>query len=119
MRALLCLAFVSSTAFCSSALAAVPMDSGDSSDLKYAVAGVYRLPSGLDVRLRLVDQELYVDLNRHYRKQVFPVSPNLLSSRDGALTVEYLPDGPVERILIRHAHFPLSQRLGEHSWLGK
>jgi len=119
MRALLCLAFVSSTAFFSSALAAVPMDSGDASDLKYAVAGVYRLPSGLDVRLRLVDQELYVDLNRHYRKQVFPVSPNLLSSRDGNLTIEYLPDGPIERILIRHQRFPEGQRLGERSWLGK
>jgi len=114
MRALLCLAFVSSTAF-----AAVPMDSGDEVDLKYAVAGQYRLPSGLDVRLRLVDQELYVDLNRHYRKQVFPVSENLLSSRDGSLTVEYLPDGPVERILIRDARFPYNQRLGERSWLGK
>jgi len=119
MRALLCLAFVSSAAFLSSALAAVPMDSGDEADLKYAVAGLYRLPSGLDVRLRLVDQELYVDLNRYYRKQVFPVSENLLSSRDGDLTVEYLPEGPVERILIRHAHFPAKQRLGERSWLGK
>ena len=114
MRALLCLAFVSSTAF-----AAVPLDRGDAEDLKDAVAGQYRLPSGLDVRLRLVDQQLYVDLNRHYRKQVFPVSENLLSSRDGDLTVEYLPDGPVERILIRHAHFPLNQRLGERNWLGK
>ncbi len=55
MRTLLCLAFVSSTAFCSTALADVPMDSSDASDLKYAVEGVYRLPSGLDVRLRLVD----------------------------------------------------------------
>ncbi|MEW6025076.1 MAG: hypothetical protein AB1807_23370 [Pseudomonadota bacterium] len=119
MRALLCLAFVSSTLFVSSSLAAVPMDSGDEADLKYAVAGLYRLPSGLDVRLRLVDQQLYVDLNRYYRKQVFPVSENLLSSRDGDLTVQYLPEGPVERIVIQHARFPVSQRLGERSWLGK
>jgi len=67
MRALFCIALVSSTAF-----AAVPMDHGDAEDLKYAVAGEYRLASGLDVRLNLVDQQLYMDLNRHYRKQVFP-----------------------------------------------
>jgi len=114
MRALLLLAFVSSTA-----LAAVPMDHGDARDLKDAAAGLYRLPSGLDVRLRLVDEQLYVDLNRHYRKQVFPVSENLLRSRDGNLTVAYMPDGPVERILIRHPSFPANQRLGERSWLGK
>jgi len=119
MRALLCLAFVSSTAFCSSALAAAPMDRADAEDLKDAVAGEYRLASGLDVRLSLVDQQLYADLNRHYRKRVFPVSPNLLSSHDGNLTIEYLPDGPVERILIRHQRFPEGQRLGERSWLGK
>jgi hypothetical protein len=114
MRALICLAFVSSTA-----LAAVPIDRGDAEDLKSDVAGQYRLASGLDVRLRLVDQDLYMDLNHHYGKQVFPVSGNLLSSRDGALTVEYLPDGPVKRILIRHERFPAGQRLGERSWLGK
>ena len=91
----------------------------DAQDLKDAVAGQYRLASGLDVRLSLVDQQLYADLNRHYRKRVFPVSPNLLSSQDGNLTIEYLPDGPVERILIRHQRFPQGQRLGERSWLGK
>jgi len=47
------------------------------------------------------------------------VSENLLSSRDGNLTVEYLPDGPVERIVIRHRRFPEGQRLGERNWLGK
>ena len=119
MRTLLCLAFVSSTAFCSSALAAAPMDRADAEDLKDAVAGEYRLASGLDVRLSLVDQQLYADLNRHYRKRVFPVSPNLLSSHDGNLTIEYLPDGPIERIVIRHQRFPEGQRLGERSWLGK
>ena len=114
MRALLLLAFVSSTAF-----AAVPMDRGAAEDLKDAVAGQYRLPSGRDVRLQLVDQDLYLDLNRHYRKQLIPVSDNLFSSRDGNVTVEYLPDGPVKRILIRHARFPENQRLGETSWAGK
>jgi len=119
MRVLLCLAFVSSTAFFSSSLAAPTPDRSDAEDLKDAVAGQYRLASGLDVRLRLVDQQLYVDLNDHYRRQIFPVSSNLLSSRDGSLTVEYLPDGPVERILIRHGRFPEGQRLGERSWIGK
>jgi len=119
MRAVLCLAFVSSAAFVSSTLAAVPIDRAEGADLKDAVAGQYRLASGLDVRLRLVDQDLYVDLNRNYRKLVVPVASNLLSSRDGKLTIEYLPDGPVERILIRHQRFPAGQRLGERSWLGK
>ena len=114
MRALLCLAFVSSTAF-----AAVPMDRGDAQDLQDAVAGEYRLVSGLDVRVHQVDQRLYIDLNRSYRKLVEPVAPNLLSSRDGNLTVEFLPEGPSKRILIRHTRFPSGQRLGERSWLGK
>lgn len=114
MRALLCLAFVSSTAF-----AATPVDRAEAEDLKEDAAGLYRLDTGRDVRLRLVDRQLYVDLNRHYRKQVHPVSENLFSSDDGLLTVEYLPDGPVERIFIRHAGLPSNERLGETSWLGK
>ena len=114
MRALLCLAFVSSTA-----LAATPMDRGEARDLMDAAAGLYRLDTGRDVRLRMVDEQLYVDLNRHYRKRVFPVSENLFSSRDGSLTVEYLPDGPEERIVIHHTGLSPKQRLGEHSWIGK
>ena len=74
---------------------------------------------GSNCGLRLVDRQLYVDLNRHYRKQVHPVSENLFSSDDGRLTVEYLPDGPVERIFIRPAGLPSNERLGETSWLGK
>lgn len=115
MRTLLCLAFVSSSAFAGAA----PMDLGKALDLKRDVAGEYRLDSGLDVRLRLVNDDLYVDLNRYYRKQVFPVEENLLASRDGKLTVQYFPDGPVERILIQHERFPSNQRLGERSWFGK
>ncbi len=114
MRALLCLAFASSTAF-----AATPMDLGAAMDLKRDVAGQYRLDTGLDVRLQLIDDDLYLDLNRHYRRKLFPVEENLLVSRDGKLTVEYFPDGPVERILIRHERIPSSMRLGERSWLGK
>lgn len=114
MRALLCLAFVSSTAF-----AATPIDHVEAEDLKEAAAGFYRLDSGRDVRLALVDQRLYVDLNRRYRKQVYPVSDNLLSSRDGRLTVEYLPEGPVERIFIRHVGLSPNEQLGETSWIGK
>jgi len=114
MRALLCLAFVSSTAF-----AAAPINLGAAEDLKRDVVGQYRLDTGLDVRLQLIDDKLYLDLNRHYRKQMFPVEENLLVSRDGNLTVEFFPDGPVERILIRHERLPSGERLGERSWLGK
>ncbi|WP_312551641.1 hypothetical protein [Massilia sp.] len=113
MRALLCLAFASSTAF-----AAAPMDLGAAMDLKRDVVGQYRLDSGLAVRLQLIDDELYLDLNRRYRKHLLPVEENLVS-RDGNVTVEYFPDGPVERILIRHERLPSRLPLGERSWLGK
>lgn len=114
MRTLLCLAFVSSTAF-----AATPIDRAEAEDLRADAAGVYRLDTGMDVRLTVVDQQLYLDLNRHYRRQLHPVSSNLLSSSDGRLTVEYLPDGPFERIFIRHGGLPPNERLGERSWRGR
>ena len=54
MRALLCLALISSTA-----LAAAP----EAEQLKTDIAGQYRLETGREVRLTLVDDRLYLDLN--------------------------------------------------------
>jgi hypothetical protein len=117
MRALLCLALMS--AFASTALAATPISRGDAIDLKNDVAGQYRLENGRDVRLVLTDDKLYLDLNRYYRKELLPIGDKMLASRDGRLTVQYMPDGPVERILIQHPALPASVRLGERSWRGR
>ena len=117
MRALLCLTLVS--AFASTALAAPSISLGDGMDLKNDVEGQYRLENGRDVRLVQVDHKLYLDLNRHYRKELLAVGEKMLASRDGRLTVRYMPDGPVEQILIQHPGMPASVRLGERSWRGR
>lgn len=98
--------------------AATPIAHGDAGQLKHDIAGQYRLDSGRDVVLSRIGDRLYIDLNRNYRRELRPVAPNLLASRDGALTVEYVTEGGAERILIRHAHFPAGARLGEHRWYG-
>ncbi|MDB5793272.1 MAG: hypothetical protein JWQ80_3296 [Massilia sp.] len=114
MRALPCLALIS--AFASTALAAAPISRGDAAELKLDIAGQYRLENGRDVRLTVMDERLYLDLNRSYRKELLPVGDKVLASRDGRLTVQYMPDGPVERILIQNPELPASVRLGERSW---
>ena len=109
MRTLLCLVFACTQA---AAVAAAPIDRGDAEDLKHDIAGEYRLETGRSVRLSVVDGTLYIDLNNADRKALHRVAPDLLASRDGSLTVEYLPEGSVERIRIRHERFPAGRRFG-------
>ena len=99
--------------------AAAPVDHGQAEQLKHDVAGQYRLDSGRDVVLSLIGQRLYIDLNRGYRRELHPVAPNLLASRDGALTVEYVDEDGAERILVRDVRFPAGTRLGEQRWYGR
>lgn len=116
MRTLLCLVFACVHA---AAAAATPIDRRQAEQLKYEIAGQYKLDTGRSVLLSLVDEKLYIDLNRSYRRELRPVAPNLLASRDGSLTVEYIVGGPAERILIRHAQFPANRRIGEDRWFGR
>ena len=125
MRTLLCLALIPTTlatalaALALPALAASPISAGDAVELKYDVEGHYQLENGRAVRLTMVEDRLYLDLNRSFRKELQPVGDRVLASRDGKLTVQYMPDGPVERILIQHPGLPASVRLGERSWRGR
>lgn len=122
MPTLPCLALLSAlvwTALVSPAPAATPISLGDAIGLKNDIAGQYRLENGRDVRLTLLDHKLYLDLNRYYRKELLAIDGKLLASRDGRLTVRYIQDGPVERILIQHPGLPASVRLGERSWRGR
>lgn len=114
MRPLLCLVFA-----CVHAAAATPIDNAQSRQLKYEIAGVYKLETGRSVRLVHVDEKLYIDLNRTYRRELRAVAPNLLASRDGKLTVHYMPQGSDRHILLRHEGFPAHRRLGEDGWLGR
>lgn len=107
MRTLLCLLVA-----CTQAAAAAPIDRGDAEDLIHDIAGEYRLETGRSVRLSVLDGTLYIDLNTTDRQALHPVAPNLLASRDGSLTVQYLPEGQAERIRIRHERFPAGQRVG-------
>lgn len=118
MRALLCLALVPA-AMVTAAFASGPISHGDALDLKRDIAGQYRLENGRDLRLALVADRLYLDLNRHHRREIAPVAENVLASRDGNLTVQYMPDGPADRIVIRHPELPANLRLGERSWVGR
>jgi hypothetical protein len=116
MRILPCLAFACAHAI---ADAATPTDPVQGEQLKSEIAGEYRLETGGDVRLSLVDERLYIELNNIDRKELRPVGPNLLVSNDGALTVQYMPEGPTERIQIRHERFPAGHRLGLYHMFGR
>jgi hypothetical protein len=115
MRILPCLILACAQA---SAAAATPISSGEATQLIHDVAGEYRLDTGRSVRLSVVDDRLYIDLDRSYRKELEAVAPNLLASRDGLVTVEYMPDGGAERIRIRHERYSASRRIGEVRWPG-
>jgi hypothetical protein len=125
MRTLLCLALLS-TALASatlpaaaSAANATSISRGDAEELKQDAAGEYRLDNGRRVRLALVEDRLYLDLKRGYRRELVPVAEGVLASHDGRLTVQYMPNGPVEQIFIQHAGLPGGARLGEVSWRGR
>jgi len=67
----------------------------------------------------MVDDRLYLDLNRSLRRELVPVSDSMLASHEGRLTVvRYMPEGPTERILIEHPGLD-GARLGERSWVGR
>jgi hypothetical protein len=109
MRTLLCLVFACAHA---AAVAATPVDRARGEELKSDIAGEYRLETGRSVRLSLLDGTLYIDLDNAHRRALYPVAPDLLASRDGALTVQYMPDAPTERIRIRHERYPANRRIG-------
>jgi hypothetical protein len=116
MRILLCLAFVCAHA---ATVAAAPVSPDQDEQLKSGIAGEYRLESGRSVRLSLVGESLYIELNNVDRRELHPVGPNLLASNDGALTVQYLPEGPTERIHIRHERFPAGHPIGIVRMVGR
>jgi len=110
MRILPCLILA---CFHATAAAATPISSGEALQLKYDVEGDYRLENGNRVRLSVVDGRLYLDLDRSYRKELQVVAPNLFASRDGLVTVQFMPDSATERIRIRHERYPAGRRIGE------
>jgi hypothetical protein len=87
MRILPCLILACAQA--TAAAAAPSISSGQATELKHDIAGEYRLETEHSVRLTVVDDRLYIDLDRSYRKELQAVAPNLLASRDGLLTAAY------------------------------
>ena len=58
----------------------------------HALEGVYRLPEGKILRLVVVDDRLYGEIDReHRRRQLVPVDSHRLASRDGKITMSYEP----------------------------
>jgi hypothetical protein len=119
VRTLLCLVFACAHAAAVAAVAATPVDRARGEEIRSDIAGEYRLETGRSVRLSLLDGTLYIDLDNAHRRALYPVAPNLLASRDGALTVQYMPDGETERILIRHERYPADRRIGIYRMFGR
>ncbi|KQQ88962.1 hypothetical protein [Massilia sp. Leaf139] len=118
MRTLSCFCLLSALA-CAQPTVAQPIERQPDVQLKAGVASAYRLESGRSVRLTLVEDKLYIDLDNLYRRELRAVGPNLLASHDGTLTVEFMPDDPVERIRIRHTGYPAGREVGEVRWLDR
>lgn len=84
MRTLLCFTFVCAHA---ATVVAAPVSPDQDEQPKSEIAGEYRLETGRSVRLSLLGENLYIELNNVDRRELHPVGPNLLASSDGALTV--------------------------------
>jgi hypothetical protein len=61
--------------------------------------GTYQLENGQRARVFELDQKLYVELGRH-RKELVLVAPNRFASPDGAISMQFQPDAPGERIVL-------------------
>jgi hypothetical protein len=61
--------------------------------------GTYQLDNGQRARVFELDQKLYVELGRH-RKELVLVAPNRFGSRDGAISLQFQPEAPGERIVL-------------------
>jgi hypothetical protein len=81
--------------------------------------GVYGLADGRRVRIVQADDRLYAELDKNRRLELFAAGPDTVASRDGALTVQYMPEGPTERIRIRHERYPASQQIGVYRVFGR
>ena len=61
--------------------------------------GTYQLENGQRARVFELDQRLYVELGRH-RKELVLVAPDRFASRDGAISMQFQPDAPGDRIVL-------------------
>jgi len=61
--------------------------------------GTYQLENGQRVRVFELDERLYVEVGR-YRKELVMVAPNRFASRDGAVSMQFQPEAPGERIVL-------------------
>jgi hypothetical protein len=61
--------------------------------------GTYQLENGQRVRVIALDERLYVEVGR-YRKELVMVAPNRFASRDGAVSMQFQPEAPGERIVL-------------------
>lgn len=65
----------------------------------YEMEGVYALEDGRKVRLTVLDDRLYVDLNQRDRRALVAVSENLFVTRHNEVTVERRPDASGELVI--------------------
>jgi hypothetical protein len=65
-----------------------------STETMQEVAGTYGLADGRRVRLFILDDQLYADINGRERLQLQALSEHVFATRNNALTVEFNPAWP-------------------------
>ena len=63
-----------------------------STEAMHEVAGTYELTDGRHARLFVLDDKLYIDINKHDRRELFAVSDHAFTTSDNALTIDFKPD---------------------------
>lgn len=61
--------------------------------------GSYRLETGQLAQVFSLDDRLYIEVGRH-RKELVLVAPDRFASRDGAVSMQFAPAAPGERIVL-------------------
>jgi len=91
-----------SIALAATALLAVTASAADlraTAQQRMDLEGTYKLENGQRARVFELDQRLYVELGR-YRKELVLVAPDRFASPDGAISLQFQPDAPGERIVL-------------------
>jgi hypothetical protein len=66
------------------------------------VTGAYKLSDGRRAELYVLDEKLYVRIERGPQKQLLLAGPNQFASRDGSVSIQFGPELDNERIVLAH-----------------
>lgn len=106
MRKISFISFVAGSILAGSALAGAPAPATYLIDAaqQHELEGVYKLSNGKTLRLTMVDDRLYADLNRKTRVALAPIGPNTFASANGAISIVYQGEPSRGNIVLRYAN---------------